>query len=145
MSSAAITMPDSHLYWIGRLEWSSGKCKCLPCCLQLLLGTIRFVKMFSTSCFLNKHFLWRSQGCVSLSCLFSLSTNDNIIIACKVVVVVLRGFQHFRDFSLFFFFFLWLKFFRNLLIVYITHIQTLQCRKVLLLQRMDADIFAFIY
>lgn len=40
---------------------------------------------------------------MSLSCLFSLSTNDNIIIACKVVVV-LGGSQHFRDFSLMFFF-----------------------------------------
>lgn len=102
MSSAAITMPDSNLYWIGRSEWSSGKCKCLPCRLQLLLGTIRFVEMFSTWCFLNKHFLWRSQRCVSFSCLFFLSTNDNIIIACKVAVV-LRDFQHICDFLLIFF------------------------------------------
>lgn len=94
-----------HLYWIGHLEWRSGKCKCLPCCLQLLLGTIRFVKMFSLWCFLNKHFLWRSQGCVSFSCLFSLSTNGNIIIASKVLVVV-RDLQHICNLLLIIFFFI---------------------------------------
>lgn len=80
---------------------------------------------------------------MSFSCLFSLSTNDNIIITCEVVVV-LRDFQHVRDFFLNFFL-LWLKFFRNVLIVCITHIQTLQFMKLLLLWRMDTDIFVFIY
>lgn len=42
---------------------------------------------------------------MSLSCLFSLSANDNIIIAYEVVVL-LRDFQHICDFSLHFFFFL---------------------------------------
>jgi len=112
MSSTAITVPGSHLYWIGRLEWSSGKCKCLLCSLQLLWGTIRFVKMFPTSCFLSKHFLWRSQGCVSFSCLLSLSTNDNIIITCKVVVV-LRDFQHVCYFLLIKFFFPLAKIFQR--------------------------------
>lgn len=59
---------------------------------------------------------------MTFSCLFSLSTNDNIIMACKVAVV-LRDFQHICDLLLvIFFFFLWLKFFRNVLIVCITHI-----------------------
>lgn len=40
---------------------------------------------------------------MSFSCLFSLSTNDNIIIVCKVAVV-LRDFQHICDFLLIFFF-----------------------------------------
>lgn len=35
---------------------------------------------------------------MSFSCLFSLSTNDNAIIACKVVVV-LRDFGHIYDFT----------------------------------------------
>lgn len=39
---------------------------------------------------------------MSFSCLFSLSTNDNIIIACKVAAV-LRDFQHICDFLLIFF------------------------------------------
>lgn len=143
MSSAAITMPGSHLYWIGRLEWSSGKCKCLLCSLQLLWGTIRFVKMFPTLCFLSKHFLWRSQGCVFFSCLFSLSTNDNIIITCKVVV--LRDFLHVCYFLLINFFFLWLNFFRYVLIVCIALVQTLQFMKLLLLQGMDTVTFAFIF
>lgn len=143
MSSAAITMPGSHLYWIGRLEWSSGKCKCLLCSLQLLWGTIRFVKMFPTLCFLSKHFLWRSQGCVFFSCLFSLSTNDNIIITCKVVV--LRDFLHVCYFLLINFFFLWLNFFRYVLIVCIALVQTLQFTKLLLLQGMDTVTFAFIF
>jgi len=58
---------------------------------------------------------------VSFSCLFSLSTNDNIIIACKVPLV-LRDFQHICDFLLVFFSFLWLKFFRSELIICITPI-----------------------